>query len=186
MLTARQIFDSSIKDATELLDHFNAIPIKPPPDNAEVLKRASLIMACTAWETYVEDRARETVLKRLGEGNESFQNQFVLRHLELALKQFHNPTAEKTRKLFADFLGIEDVTLGWVWNHYDRKRARDDLDELLKKRGDAVHRSKAPSNGIKNPDLINKDQLKKAINFLKCLVEATDSATDLSKGAAPG
>ena len=36
MSTARETFDSSIKDAVELLDHFNAINILPPPPNAEV------------------------------------------------------------------------------------------------------------------------------------------------------
>jgi RiboL-PSP-HEPN len=94
MPTARETFDSSIKDATELLEHFNAINVLPPPPNAEVLKRAGLIMACTAWETYVEDRVQEAVVQRLGEGNDSFQNRFVLRHLQMTLKQFNNPSAE--------------------------------------------------------------------------------------------
>jgi len=64
MPTARETFDSSIRDAVELLDHFNAINVLPPPPNAEVLKRAGLIMACTAWETYVEDRVQEAVQQR--------------------------------------------------------------------------------------------------------------------------
>ena len=44
-------FEYSIKDATELLDHFDSINTNPPPSNAEVLKRASLIMALAALET---------------------------------------------------------------------------------------------------------------------------------------
>lgn len=95
MPTARETFDSSIRDAVELLDHFNAINVLPPPPNAEVLKRAGLIMACTAWETYVEDRVQEAVQQRLGEGNDSFQNRFVLRHLQMTLKQFNNPNARR-------------------------------------------------------------------------------------------
>lgn len=176
MPTARDTFNSSIKDAEELLAHFNAINVLPPPPNAEVLKRAGLIMACTAWETYVEDRVQEAVQQRLGEGNDSFQNQFLLRHLKTTLKQFHNPSAEKTGKLFADFLGV-DVSAGWQWNNYDSARARLELDALIKKRGEAVHRSKAPSAGIPAGHLVRKDELEKAIRFLKSLVEATEAAT---------
>ena len=176
MPTARETFDSSIRDAVELLDHFNSINVLPPPPNAEVLKRAGLIMACTAWETYVEDRVQEAVQQRLGEGNDSFQNRFVLRHLQMTLKQFNNPNAEKTCKLFSDFLGV-DVAAGWQWNNYDSARARLELDALIKKRGEAVHRSKAPNAGVPAAHLIRKDELEKAIRFLKSLVEATEAAT---------
>jgi hypothetical protein len=160
----------------ELVDHFNAINVLPPPPNAEVLKRAGLIMACTAWETYVEDPVQEVVEQRLGEGNDSFQNRFVLRHLHATLKQFHYPSAEKTCKLFSDFLGI-DVAASWQCNNYDSARARQELDALIKKRGEAVHRSKAPAAGVPAAHLIRKDQLEKAIRFLKSLVEATEKAT---------
>ena len=119
--------------------------------------------------------------RRLGEGNDSFQNKFVLRHLALRVKQFHNPTSEKTCKLFADFLGFSDVSKSWVWNHCERKRARRDLDALFLKRGKVVHRSRLPAAGTSTADLIRKDELEKAIRFLKDLVDATERATT-SKG----
>ena len=57
---AIRTFNHSIQDATELLDHFDALNINPPPPpNAEVLKRASLVMALAALETYIEDRIIE-------------------------------------------------------------------------------------------------------------------------------
>lgn len=179
MPSAKETFESSIRDAVELLEHFNAINAtnaQAPPPNAEVLKRAGLIMACTAWETYVEDRVQEVVQQRLGEGNDSFQNKFFLRHLSLALKQFNNPNTEKTCKLFSDYLGI-DVAAAWVWNNYDAARAKTELDTLIKKRGEAVHRSKPPSAGVPAAHLIRKEELEKAIRFLRSLVEATDRAT---------
>lgn len=177
MPTAKEKFDSSIKDATELLAYFDIIYTQERRPENEVLKRASLIMACTAWETYVEDRVEEMVHRRLGEGNESFQNKFVLRHLAIGLKQFHNPTADKTCKIFFDFLGVADVSTSWVWNNYGRERARKDLDGLLAKRGDAVHRSRETSPGVMAPDLVTKDDMEKHIRFLKDLVDATDKGT---------
>ncbi len=94
----------------------------------------------------------------------------------MTLKQFHNPSAEKTCKLFSDFLDV-DVAAGWQWNNYDSARARLELDALIKKRGEAVHRSKAPNAGVPAAHLVRKDELEKAIRFLKSLVEATENAT---------
>lgn len=65
MSQAKSSFEHGIKDAEELLAHFDAINCNPPPANAEVLKRAGLVMALTAWETYVEDRITEAMDKRL-------------------------------------------------------------------------------------------------------------------------
>ena len=59
MSNASDTFVQSIQDAENLLKHFNALNTKPPPPEIEVLKRAGLIMAMTAWETYVEDRLLE-------------------------------------------------------------------------------------------------------------------------------
>ena len=57
MSRAKESFEYAIRDAEELLAHFNALNTIPQPENGEVLKRAGLVMALTAWETYVEDKA---------------------------------------------------------------------------------------------------------------------------------
>jgi hypothetical protein len=178
MPTAKETFEISIKDASELLDLFDKINTKPPPANAEVLKRAGLIMAFTAWETYVEDRVVESVRVRLGQDQTGFSGQYLLRNLQQELKRFNNPNTEKTVKLFHDFLGI-DVGRAWAWNNYESDRVKLELDTLMKKRGDAVHRSKAAVSGNLPPHLIKRDELEKAIRFLKALVEATDRATEI-------
>ena len=167
-------FEGSIKDAEDLLAHFDAMP-KPPPANAEVLKRAGLVMALTAWETYVEDLAREEVSKRVRIVNGSYVGKFVLTRLEEELKRFHSPTSEKTKKLFKDFLEVDDVSASWEWANYDSSKAKKTLDDLISKRGDAVHRSKPTAAGAPPaPHLIKREELEKAIRFLRSLVEATD------------
>ena len=65
MSQASKDFDESIQDAQNLLNHFNTLNEHPPPPELEVLKRAGLVMAMTAWETYVEDRLREASAQRL-------------------------------------------------------------------------------------------------------------------------
>ncbi|AYQ27472.1 MULTISPECIES: HEPN domain-containing protein [unclassified Polaromonas] len=174
MSKAKISFETSIKDAEELLAHFDALP-KPPPQSADVLKRAGLVMALTAWETYVEDRILEEVTTRLRVVNGSYVGTFVLKRLEDELKRFHNPTSEKVRKLFLDFLEV-DVTACWEWSNFDSAKARKNLDDLISKRGDAVHRSKPVIAGASSaPHLVKRDDLDKAIRFLKALVDATDS-----------
>jgi hypothetical protein len=173
MSKSAEAFKGQIKDAEDLLAHFDAQQ-KPPTENAEVLKRAGLVMALTAWETYVEDLVREELTARLRVVNGSPVGKFVLAKLEEELKRFHNPTSEKTRKLFHDFLEV-DVTDAWEWQHYDSTKARKTLDELLAKRGDAVHRSKPQQNGgPPAPHLVKREDLERHIKFLKALVEATD------------
>ena len=175
MSKSAESFQGSIKDAENLLAHFDAMA-KPLPDNAEVLKRAGLVMALTAWETYVEDRVREEVLARLRAINGSHIGKFMSGRLEEELKRFHNPTAEKTRKLFLDYLDV-DVTAAWAWQQIDPPKAKKTLDELISKRGDAVHRSKPQTNQQSQaPHLVKREDLERNIKFLKCLVEATDRA----------
>lgn len=178
MSRAYQSFEFGIKDAEELLAHFDAINTKPPPTNAEVLKRSGLVMALTAWETYVEDRLREEMNKKLGAVAGSYVGDFVLKKLTTDLKQFHNPSADKTKRIFQEYLGV-DVTEGWSWANYEPEKARTTLNSWISKRGDAVHRSKPLSNnGPAVAHLIKRDELEKVIRFIKDLVKVTDGFLD--------
>ena len=59
-------FEHAIQDADDLLNHFDALNKHPPPPEIEVLKRASLVMALAALETYIEDRIVEAALPGRG------------------------------------------------------------------------------------------------------------------------
>lgn len=174
MSKAFQGFEYAIRDADELLGHFDAVNRKPPPDGAEVLKRAGLVMALTAWETYVEDLLLEIMQRKLGAVTGSYVGDFVMRRLQQDLKQFHNPSSDKTKRIFVEYVGL-DVTLGWTWANYDPEKARAALNSWIGKRGDAVHRSRPIGNGVPTPHLVKREDLEKAIRFIKDLVKATDA-----------
>ncbi|MEX1040117.1 MAG: HEPN domain-containing protein [Pirellulaceae bacterium] len=173
MSEAKASFEFGIKDSEDLLAHFDAINCQPPPDNAEVLKRASLVMALTAWETYVEDRVEEALAKKIAVVAGSYAGNFILRKLATDLKTFHNPDSNKTRRLFLEYLEV-DVTEGWTWTNMDSAKAKKTLDAWLKKRGDAVHRARKPSNGSASKHLVKREELVKVIRFIKELVAATE------------
>lgn len=173
MSEAANAFDRSIKDADELLARFDAENTSPSEYNAEALKRAGLVMAMAAWETYVKDRFNEefTVWLRAVDGSQV--GKFVRKRKDEDLKRFFNPNSDKTKRLFVDYFEV-DITQGWKWANYDVVDARKALDSLIAKRGDAAH--KANTTAKKNGDthLVKREELEKAIRFLKGLVAATD------------
>lgn len=177
MSNAKSAFHYSIKDAEELLAHFDTMNSNPPPQNAEVLKRAGLVMALTAWETYVEDRIREALGIQLRLIAGSHCGEFIRKKLEAELKRFHNPDANKTRQLFIDYLGV-DVTEHWIGLNLDASGNRKALDGWINKRGQAVHRSKVNVSGPPAAHLVRREDLEKAIRFVKLLVEKTDQCLE--------
>lgn len=172
---AEQTFAEAIKDAENLLAHFKTLNTLPPPPETEVLKRAGLVMAMTAWETYVEDRVLEAASIRLSELADSSLGSFVRSRLDEEIKRLHNPTAEKTLQLFQDYAGV-DLLPHWNWNHVDAPTAKQKLNGYLKLRGDVVHRSRVSVKGPPQPHPVTKEDLQKAINFLREIVKATERA----------
>ncbi|GAD91370.1 hypothetical protein VHA01S_087_00100 [Vibrio halioticoli NBRC 102217] len=174
MCQAKDVFDVSILDAERILEAYEHMKNMPEfGRDPEELKRAALIMSLTAWETYVEDKVSEEVnlQSRVLQGSQL--GDFIANSLEKELKFFHTPNSKKTKDIFERFLGI-DVTKYWSWPGYeDPDRTRTKLNEWIKKRGDAVHRSVSDKQ---TSHLISKPEAEKCIKFLKSLVQVTDTA----------
>lgn len=172
---AFQTFEHAIQDSVDLLNHFDNLNKEPPPPSeAEVLKRASLVMALAALETYIEDRVTEAANSVAGPGSESSRlASFYKSSLENDLKYFHTPSTDRVKAIFDKYFGI-DVTEGWAWNNYDRERACRELNKIAKKRGDIAHRSLRPVAGQTNSHAVTREELRKHIRFIRDLVEATD------------
>ena len=147
---ALQAFDHAIQDSTDLLKHFDALNTQPPPPDIEVLKRASLVMALAALETYFEVRITEAVSSICGP--KSALSDFYCNSLQADLKLFHSPSTERVRQIFQKYLSI-DISEAWNWNNYDPPMARTELNRLVKKRGDIAHRSLRPGAGEAQPRL---------------------------------
>jgi len=177
---AHAAFLESIKDAENLLGIFDELNAKPPPPKLEVLKRAGLVMAMTAWETYVEDRLQEAAAEKLAGVADSIVGRFVLSRLAEDIKRLHNPSSDKTIQLFVDYAGV-DVSDGWLWSGLEPKNVKTRLDSYLKLRGDVVHRSRVAVKGPPPPDPVTRETLQKAVTFLKELVKVTDKALEPAK-----
>lgn len=171
MSRAKDNFDIAIQDAERILDAYDKLN-RDRIDNRdpEELKRAALIMSLTAWETYVEDRITEMLQNQMRTLDGSQVARFVTETLTRELKFFHTPNTRKTKELFERFLNI-DVTAGWNWAGFETKTSTARLDEWIKKRGDAVHRSVMDKQ---SGHLVSREDMKKCVTFFKNLVEATD------------
>ncbi|MCO6414413.1 MAG: hypothetical protein J5I92_16885 [Thiogranum sp.] len=172
--TAFQTFEHAIQDADDLLQHFDVLKNNPPPPETEVLKRASLVMALAALETYVEDRIAEAADAVSDCASEALcLAEFYKSSLENDLKSFHSPSSDRVKAIFLKYLNI-DVTEGWRWNNYDPIRARSELNKIVKKRGDIAHRCWRPVPGQPTPHAVTRENLRKHIRFIKDLVIATE------------
>jgi hypothetical protein len=172
---ALQTFDHAIRDAVDLLDHFDALNKQPPPPEIEVLKRASLVMALAALETYFEDLLLELVESLCSQNNTNERlSEFFRVSLTHDLKVFHTPSADRVKPIFMKYLGY-DITEGWFWNNCDPAKARAELNRLAKKRGDIAHRSWRPLPGQPTQHAVTRDAMRKHVHFIKELARVTDS-----------
>jgi hypothetical protein len=173
MSNAKNIFQLAISDAEELISCYDTMNtngnLNQPP---EVLKRATLILTLTAWETYVEDIAAELIEAKYGMVMGSQIGNIINNRLNDHLKMFNNPDSKKTKDLFLEFFGI-DITESWIWgNYHTAMEARTALNSWLKKRGEAVHRAQIDKQSV---HIVKRDELDKCIRFFKELVDITDS-----------
>ncbi|HEY8096207.1 MAG TPA: HEPN domain-containing protein [Methylobacter sp.] len=173
MTKASEAFNRSICDAENLLARFDAEKAPLNGKNGEVLKRAGLVMALAAWETYVKDRIRDEFDVWLQAVEGSPIGKFVRRRLEDDLKRFFNPNSERTRRIFHDYFEI-DITKEWAWDNYNNATAKKALDALIAKRGDAAHQANTAEHPSAEPHQVKREELEKGIRFLKGLVAATE------------
>lgn len=128
MTQSLSIFQQALSEAKELLNCYDTLnnheEIVPP----DALKKASLIMALTAWETYVEDVVTELFNIKFSLVKGSTLGDFAEKQLKERLKQFHNPDSRKTKHLFEEFFGV-DITESWQWNNVLPKDARTQLNK---------------------------------------------------------
>ena len=173
MSEAAIAFNRSIEDAQELLARFDEEKTNASGRSPETLKRAGMVIAMAAWETYIKDRVVEEFEVWLKPIEGSQLGRFVQKKLDEDLKRFFNPNSDRTKRLFVNYFEI-DVTEGWSWDNYSPPQAKKALNALISKRGDAAHKANTSVNPSINPHLIKRDELEKAIRFLRGLVSATD------------
>jgi hypothetical protein len=171
MSTAKEAFDTRIRDASDLLEHFNGAEARPVHAIDEVLKRACLVMTLTALESYVRDRLTDAVDQKYAEARNSWLTGVYTDALAKDLKGFHLVAAENVRDMFTRHLSI-DVAKGWTWKDVDSSQACAALDDLARFRRGAANGSPPQSDPIRA--VVTREELGEHIQFARDLVLATE------------
>jgi len=87
-------------DTEVLLARLNDKDAKLTQEQGEVHKRATLLLACAAWETYVEERVNESLTAKIDAVGSNDFTEFVKRKFEEELKSFNNPTRKRPENYF--------------------------------------------------------------------------------------
>lgn len=163
-------FQSSIENSTVLIQRCNEYKTEKGStcvQTQEILKRSSIILLMTSWETYIEDVCSEIFNNQYQVLHGSTIGLYVRRKFEDQLKKFHNPNSAKVAQLFTEFFNF-DITTEWYWNSYNEpNQVKKKLNQWLEKRGEIAHRS-SPD------DVPSKPDIEKGIRFIRELVDKTD------------
>lgn len=198
-------FDIAMADVKILLNIHDeqTEKLKGRPDpNLEVFKRAAVVLAITAWETFVEDTIRSSA-KKIIEAAKNPQdvlsafNHCAASWLDLGSKkpaELMRWCGDEWKKIIIDKLEEDlaalntpntknisqltkrylgkDITEDWYWKACSVKKSAERLDNMIKLRGGLVHRGR---NINENAAVVRKDVVE-AIDFLPRLVECTEKS----------
>jgi hypothetical protein len=145
---AKEMFDLLLREATSP----SMIPMKvrelatrPIFDQKDSRKIWDL--ADTGWRSVLVAH-REAVMKRW-------------------LDPFNTPKTEQVKALYADLLGIPDISSSWRWKGSTPKKASDRLDEYITVRGNIAHRTK-------HDETVYKDWIYDYSALVHRLIDATE------------
>jgi RiboL-PSP-HEPN len=206
MSRARQDFAISFADARRLFTFYNAeLERSKPriPEEAEVLKRAALMMAVTAFESYIEDYLREFFVPRLkaSETPEKFQTAFELvakkwlREHQDRPAAFTEWTGDGWKSLLTNFFEQRlnafhtpksdvvivlfrqflgvELSKYWAWQGYGHAAACKRLDEIAFLRGRIAHVARKAGSQPAKHE-VSRSDLKKYLDFFEGIVAATE------------
>ena len=189
-----------------------------PPIDLEALKRSALILAVTAWESFVEDTVQQQLELRLNAAYSPSQvqslfnsvahewlsadspkhhppelidwsgdswKQIIMDSFNAKLDRFHTPNTENVDLLFDRYLQFSSVSNSWTWQGVASDKATQQLEDLIKLRGRAVHRG-VRNHPMSQPEApMKRAEAVKALNLVYNLMDTTEKALGVSPSPIP-
>ncbi len=170
MTKALDTFNKGLKDTENILAIYDIInqngdkmkelfPSEVP--NVDILKRACVVMAFTAFETFFENLVKEVNSKQIVDCSDEKKRK--------QLERFHNPTSKNIIELYKSWFGIDNCLSEIYFDGRNTGDICNQLDEYLKIRGQVVHLQKTETS---NKDEANKNKVVKILGFLHKFAEA--------------
>lgn len=136
------------------------------------LNRAAVVVAVSAWESYVEEIVRLVVAYARPAHPPRASWHSWETFTANALKRFNTPDVGNTRKLIRDCLGIHDLTRDWYWRNCPVHRSRARLEEAIQIRHHVAH-------GVNPRPIVHNTYARQLPGFFRNLAHCTDETVRL-------
>jgi hypothetical protein len=113
-----------------------------------------------------EDKHELAIWQLADDGWKAVLRARLTRMQETRARNLNTPKAANIKALFAEALGIDDVTEGWKWRGMSPSKAATKLDGYITLRGEIAHRSHITK-------AVYKYQVQEFLNHVKRLVAQT-------------
>ena len=155
-----------LQDADELIDTHTLLSgiASLPQAKLDAVNRSVVVTSVSAWETYIEELACESVLAMQPPagsplGTWSVHYASILGHA----RRFHTPDPKSVKTIISD----ADVRLGWVWAGSNSAQSTQELLNVIELRHRIAHG--------KNPrPLVASKYANSLTEFFRRLAQATD------------
>lgn len=133
--------DALLKDAEEIQNAHTELRTGNPGRQWGLggLNRASVVMCVSAWEAYVEELIKESLEKMKPAGAPLGNWPALNASARSEIGRFNNPNPDKVRMLFADGIGLQNISDNWHWHGCSKKEAIDNLQKALNFRHKIAH-----------------------------------------------
>jgi len=163
--------DELLKDAEELDDAHTRLRTGNPGRQFGLasLNRAAVVLCVSAWESYIEELIRESLLVMrpttgaMGVWSTHFAS------MSGHLGRFNTPNAENVRTLLHDALGLQDVRNSWAWRNCTSQQAIQRLGAAMRQRHEIAH-------GVNPRPVVHNHYSSQLPDFIRRLGRATDNA----------
>ncbi|MGO9464719.1 MAG: HEPN domain-containing protein [Isosphaeraceae bacterium] len=134
------------------------------------LNRAIVVMSVSAWESYVEELMRESLLALRPPGPPFAAPWPALdTYVTGQLGRFHTPSQHNVEQLIRNCLGLNDVHLMWTWQNCTSAQAVQRLEDAMVYRHQIAH-------GVNPRPVIHNYYSSQLPSFFRRLARCTDLA----------
>jgi len=133
------------------------------------LNRTAVVICVSAWESYVEELMRESMLALQPPALPFGAWEVLNNHVTSLLKSFNTPNRENVERLIRNCVGLTDVHLSWSWRNCTTMQAVQRLSDAMMYRHQIAH-------GVNPRPTIHNYYSSQLPAFFRRLAKCTDDA----------
>lgn len=130
-------------------------------------------LRATVAKEIKSDQHQLAAWRLAGDGWRTHLRERLPEYADHRARGLNTPNSRRVEALFDDTIGLERITDAWTWQKMRPERAREKLDQMIRRRGDIAHGGE-PSG----PATVQKTEVKKLRSHVVHLVDATEARVE--------